>query len=95
MDSFITIVVLVLVAAIIWAIAKAANSDRYANMTEEEFEAEARRSSAIGGAVAGLQKVIDPSHRVEYVQGQNERIEVDGAESSDHPDSGDASDPKQ
>ena len=95
MNSFAIVVALVFLAAIIWGIAKAASGDRYANMTEEEFEAEAKRSSALGAAVTGLQKVIDPGHRVEYVQELKERVEADGAESSDHPDPGNASDPKR
>ncbi len=77
---------LALFAGIIYGIVKGASGDRYANMTEEEFEAEARRSSPIGAAVTGLQKIIDPGHRAEYVQEQKERIEADGAESGDRPD---------
>ena len=52
------------VIALLWVIAKAATSDRYSKMTEEEFEAEAGRSSSLGAAVAGFQKLIDPSHGV-------------------------------
>jgi hypothetical protein len=77
-----------LIILIIYAIVSASSRGRYANMTEEEFEAEARRSSRLGAAVSGFQKIVDPGHRVEYVQQQNERVEADGAESGDDPDTG-------
>ena len=73
---------------LIVAIAKAASGDRYAAMTDEEYEVEVQRSSRMGAAVAGLQKVIDPSHGVEYVQEQALRLEADGAEESDGPEAG-------
>lgn len=85
----------IVVVALVWAIAKAASSDRYSRMTEEEFEAEAQRSSRLGGTVAVLQKILDPSHRVEYVQEQRERAEADGAESGDRPETASASPPKR
>jgi hypothetical protein len=75
----------VLVAALLYAIAKAAGGGRYANMTEEDFEKEARRSSSAGAAVMGFQKIIDPGHRVEYVQQQRQSVEADAASSGDGP----------
>ena len=74
--------------ALVYAIAKAASGNRYSEMTEQEFEAEAQRSSRLGGAVAGLQKILDPSHHVEYVQEQQERVEADGSELGDRPNAG-------
>jgi hypothetical protein len=85
MAYFIALGVLVLV---IWGIVKAASGDRYSKMSEEEFEAEAKRTSLMGAAVAGLQKTIDPSHRVEYQQEQELRVEADGAEEGDGPEAG-------
>jgi hypothetical protein len=82
------IIGLVIVAAIIYGTVKFAAGDRYHKMTEEEFEAEAKRTSLMGAAVAGLQKTIDPSHRVQYVQEQQERMEADGADSGDKPEAG-------
>ena len=84
----------VILIALVYAIAKAASGDRYSKMTDEQFEAEARRSSAVGGTVAELQKILDPSHRVEYVQEQQERVEAEGAESGDRPEAGSAASPK-
>jgi Na+-transporting methylmalonyl-CoA/oxaloacetate decarboxylase gamma subunit len=94
MNLAVIVAVLVLLVAIIWAIAKAASSNRYANMTEEEFEAEAKRSSTLGVAVAGFQKIVDPSHKIELMQEQKQRIEADGAESGDRPVPGQPSAPK-
>jgi len=79
------LIVGVIVALVLYAIAKAATGNRYANMTEEEFEREAKRSSKVGAAVIGFQKIIDPGHRVEYVQEQQQRIEAESAESGDRP----------
>jgi len=70
----------------VWGIVKAVGGDRYANMTEEEFEEEAERSSRAGGMVSAFQKIVDPSHKNEYVQEQKERLEADGAESGGPPE---------
>ncbi len=78
----------VVVVVLLYAIVKAASGDRYANMTEEEFEKEARRSSKVGSAVIGLQKIVDPGHRVEYAQEQQQRFEVESAKSGEPPDPG-------
>lgn len=78
----------IVIVAVVYAIAKAAGGNRYANMTEEEFEREAKRSSKVGAAVVGFQKVVDPGHRVEYVQEQQLRIEAERAESGDAPETG-------
>jgi hypothetical protein len=78
----------VVLIAIIYGIAKFAGGNRYAKMTEEEFEAEAQRSSRLGGVVGELQKILDPSHHVEYTQEQQQRLEADGSESGDRPESG-------
>jgi hypothetical protein len=62
---------------------------RYERMTEEEFEAEAKRSSRVGGALLEFQKVVDPGHKVEYVQLQEKHSEAESAESGDPPEPGD------
>jgi len=95
MDAVVIVGALIVLVAIIWAIAKAAGGGRYTNMTEEQFEAEAKRSSALGTAVTGLQKIIDPGHRVEYVQEEKVRPEADEAESGDLPAPGHSPVPKR
>jgi hypothetical protein len=55
------------------------------HMTKEEYAAEAERSSALGAVVGIVQKVIDPSHHVEYVEEQRQRVEAESAESGDRP----------
>ncbi|MGA9885166.1 MAG: hypothetical protein WBQ34_15735 [Candidatus Acidiferrales bacterium] len=77
--------VVVVVIVLLCAIIKAASGDRYANMTEEEFENEAKRSSKVSAAVIGLQKIVDPGHRAEYVQEQQRQVEADSAESGEPP----------
>jgi hypothetical protein len=82
------VIVIGILAAIVCGIVKLASTDRYSSMTEEEFEAEAQRSSLIGGAMIGLQKVIDPGHRADYVHEQKQRIEAEDADSGDRPEAG-------
>jgi hypothetical protein len=76
---------LALFVLVVYGILKAASGDDYEEMTEEEFEAEAKRSSHIGPALMTVQKMIDPNHHVEYVREEKERIEADSAESGDRP----------
>ncbi|HEX4001374.1 MAG TPA: hypothetical protein VHX36_01925 [Candidatus Acidoferrales bacterium] len=76
----------VIVVGVFFAIVKAMSGDRYADMTEEEFEAEAKRNSTLGIAVAGLQKIVDPSHEVRLMQEQQQRVEADSSEGGDRPD---------
>jgi len=71
------------VIAIVIGIVKVASSDRYAKMTEEEFEAEAKRGSRIGGALLEVQKLANPSLKVEYLHQQDKRVEGEQAESGD------------
>ena len=74
--------------ALIVAIVKAASGERYTKMSEEEYEAEVRRSSLMGAAVAGLQKVIDPDHHVQHIEEQAQRLEADAANLGDGPVAG-------
>ncbi|MBI3404125.1 MAG: hypothetical protein HY046_01550 [Acidobacteria bacterium] len=57
------------------------SEDRYSKMTEEEFEAEAKRSSAIGAAVMGMQEILEPSRKVEYIR--QEKTEAERADAGD------------
>ncbi|MBI3663542.1 MAG: hypothetical protein HY234_10915 [Acidobacteria bacterium] len=81
----VTAVILVVVLAVVALIVGfTTGKDRYAEMTEEEFEAEAKRSSLLGAAVMGLQKVLEPK-RVEYILQRDNRVEGDSAEAGDRP----------
>jgi hypothetical protein len=73
------------IVGVIYGLTQLASGDRYAKMTEAEFEAEARTSSSMGAAMSAVQKILDPGHRVEYVEQQNRRVEADGAEAGDLP----------
>ncbi len=72
----------VVIAAII-GIVKFISDDRYAKMTEEEFEAEAKRGSRIGGALLKVQKLANPSLKVEYLRQQDKRAEGEQADAGD------------
>ncbi len=51
----------VFVIAMIAGLVRLVDSRRYARMSDAEFEAEARRGSAIGSAMLEIQNVVDPS----------------------------------
>ena len=76
---------LLLVALVIYGIVKAITANSYSEMTSEEFEEEAKRSSRLGPALMTVQKIVDPNHHVEYVQEEKEKIEADSAESGGPP----------
>lgn len=71
---------------IVYGIVKAVTGNPYSEMTEEEFEADAKHGSSIGSAIMSVQKIVDPNHHVEYVQEEKENIEAVSAESGDRPD---------
>jgi len=58
--------------------------DRHAKMTEEEFEEEAKRSSAIGAGVVELHKVFQPNRVKQYVEEKN-RVKEESSFSGDDP----------
>jgi hypothetical protein len=77
----------IVIGAII-GIVKFISGDRYAKMTEEEFEAEAKRGSRIGGALLEVQKLANPSLKVEYLRQQDKRVEGEQADTGDGDASG-------
>ena len=79
------ILLIILVALLLAIIRVAAGNDRYKEMSEEEFEAEARRVSMTGVAMTELQKHIDPQHKVEYLAQRDKHVEADSSESGDRP----------
>jgi hypothetical protein len=79
------ILLAVLVVLLLAVIRVAGGDDRYKEMSEEEFEAEARRVSMTGVAMTELQKHIDPQHKVEYLSQRDKHAEADSSESGDRP----------
>jgi hypothetical protein len=73
----VSIVILAVLAAVVALIVGCtAGKDRYAEMSEEEFEAETKRASLFGAAVMGLQKVLEPKH-VEYMMQRDKKVKGD------------------
>lgn len=82
-----TIVILAVLAAVVALIVGfTAGKDRYAEISEEEFEAEAKRASLLGAAVMRLQKVLEPKH-VEYMIQRDKKVEGDHSVAGDLPSS--------
>ena len=61
------------------------SGDRYATMSDKEFEAEAQRGSPVGSALLELQRIVSSGKNVEYMQQQDKREEGDSSESGDKP----------
>lgn len=76
------VVVLLVIAAIVQA---AIGQDRYAKMSDKEFEEEAQRGSALGGAFLEIQNVLEPQRKVEHLLQRDKRVEGDSAEAGDKP----------
>ncbi|HKF53176.1 MAG TPA: hypothetical protein VKB26_12755 [Candidatus Acidoferrales bacterium] len=74
-----------ILALIVIGIAKAASGRHYEDMTEEGFEAEAKRGSSMGSAIGSLQKIIDSAHSTEHMIEQEQRLEADRTNSGDRP----------
>ena len=79
------ILLIILVALLIAILRVVARDDRHATMTEEEFEAEAKRVSMTGSVITELQKHIDPQHKVEYLAQRDKHLEADSSDSGDRP----------
>lgn len=79
---------IVILVLIVIGTVKFANGRRYEDMTEQEFEAEAKRSSSIGSAIGSLQKIIDSPHSTEHIIEQEQRLEADRTNSGDRPKPG-------
>lgn len=62
--------------------------DRHSTMTEKEFQEEAERGSALGGAFLEIQRIVSGGKNVEYMLQRDKRPEGDSAESGDQPDPG-------
>jgi mannose/fructose/N-acetylgalactosamine-specific phosphotransferase system component IID len=81
----VTAVILGIVAVVIaLIIGFTTGKDRYTKMSEEEFEAEAKRASVLGAALMGLQKVIEPK-RMEYMMQRDKRVEGEQSVAGDPP----------
>jgi hypothetical protein len=84
----VAIVMLVVIAGIVALIvAFAGGKDRYAEMTEQEFEEEAKRSSALSGAFSEFHKFFQPK-RTEYMLRRDKRVEGQQKVSGDPPSTG-------
>lgn len=79
------VIAAVLILALAGILHAATGKSRYAEMTEEEFEEEARRGSPLGSALMSVQGIIEPNRKVEYVLQQDKRFAGDASESGDRP----------
>jgi len=81
----------VVVAVLIALIATLGGKDRHSEMTEEEFEAEAKRISAMGAGVMELHKAFQPT-RVKQIVAERQRAKQEMNVSGDPPSDDDVGD---
>jgi hypothetical protein len=74
----------VVVAVLIALVVTLGGKDRHSEMTEEEFEAEAKRISAMGAGVMELHKVFQPT-RVKQIVAERQRAKEEMNVSGDPP----------
>lgn len=78
------LVLLVIVGIVVALIGVLGAENRHAKMTEEEFEEEAKRNSAIGAGVLELQKAFQPNRVTQYVE-EKQRVKEESSFSGDPP----------
>lgn len=74
----------VIVAVLVALVITLGGKDRHSEMTEEEFEAEAKRISAMGAGVMELHKVFQPA-RVKQIVAERQRAKEEMNVSGDPP----------
>lgn len=74
----------VVILLLIVLVAVIGSPDRYAKMSEKEFEQDAERGSLLGAAMLGVAKALRPD-RAEQVLEQKQRVEKDATPSGDAP----------
>jgi len=83
------VVAIGLIAALIYVIA---GKDRYATMSEEEFEEEARKKSLLGAAITGMESALR-KREATYVMEVKSRIERDATPAPGNPPEGETAGP--
>jgi hypothetical protein len=84
----------VIVAVLVALIVTLGGKDRHSEMTEEEFEAEAKRVSTMGAGVVELHKAFQPN-RVKQIVAERQRAKEEMNVAGDPPhDDFDEEDPK-
>ncbi len=78
------IAAVIVVALVLAFIAVLGKKEDLSDMTEEEFEAEAKRSSMIGAGVAELHKAFQPNRVKQYVE-EKHRVREKKSFSGDKP----------
>jgi hypothetical protein len=74
---------LAVVGVLVYVVRRITSRNRYTDMTDQEFEAEAKRTSPVFGLMLAIQKLIDPSHHVEYIQRRQDNLEAGESDSGD------------
>jgi hypothetical protein len=80
-DIIIFLVVAGLIGGLIYVMA---SPNRYARMTDEEFEEDTKRSSVLGSVVIGMERALRRKE-ADFVIEEKLRVEKDATPSGDHP----------
>ncbi len=80
-DIIIFLMVAGLIGGLIYVMA---SPNRYAKMTDQEFEEDTKKGSALGATVIGMERALR-RREADFVIEQKLRIEKDATPSGDHP----------
>lgn len=80
-DIIIFLMVAGLIGGLIYVMA---SPNRYAKMTDEEFEEDTKRSSVLGSVVIGMERALRRKE-ADFVIEEKLRVEKDATPSGDHP----------
>ena len=80
-DIIIFLMVAGLIGGLIYVVA---GPNRYAKMTDEEFEEDTKRSSVLGSVVIGMERALRRKE-ADFVIEEKLRVEKDATPSGDHP----------
>jgi hypothetical protein len=72
---------LAVVETLVYIVPKITGRNRYTDMTDQDFEAKAKRRSPAFGLMLAIQKLIGPGHHVEYIQRRQDDLEADESDS--------------
>jgi hypothetical protein len=80
-DVIIFLIVVGLIGGLVYVMA---SPNRYARMTDQEFEEDNQKSSVLGAAVMGMERALR-RREADFVIEQKLHIEKDATTSGDHP----------
>jgi hypothetical protein len=80
-DVLVFLIVVALIGGLIYVMA---SPNRYARMTDQEFEEDTKKGSVLGAAVIGMERALR-RREADFVIEQKMKVEKDATPAGDHP----------